>query len=75
MATGAHSLGACLTCCLPMAGTRGDEINDKGQKRTEQPVLVADLMPEHDLSKEDTYTACIPTKAQILWAKWVTHLI
>ena len=56
-------------------GTRGEKINDKGQICTEQPVLVADVMPENNLSTEDTYTACIPTKAQILRDKWVTHLI
>lgn len=36
-------------------GTRGDKINDEGQISTEQLVLVADVMPENNLSTEDIF--------------------
>lgn len=38
-----------------MAGTRGNKINDEGQISTEQPVLVADVMPENNLSTEEIF--------------------
>lgn len=49
---------------VPSYGKGQDKINDRGQIRTEHPVLVEDVMPENSLSTKDTYTACIPTKAQ-----------